>query len=193
MPSIRPATAADVPAFAQIINDCAEYGLMLHRSFAFLYEHIRDFQVAEEDGQVIGCCGLTIIWANMAEVASLAVHPDHRGKGLGGQLVNACIEDARRLGIKRIISLTYEQAFFERLDFKIIDRQKLPLKVWSECLRCAKNQACDEIAMMRELEDLPDLKAPQPMIPASDKYVVPVTLKIGQRAPQQKMDEMPKR
>ena len=173
---IRRATVADVPAMGQIINDCAEFGLMLPRSMSSLYENVREFHVAEDsggDGRVVGVCGLSVVWANLAEVCALAVAPDQRGLGLGRKLVEACINEARVLGIRTIMSLTYERAFFEKLGFSVVDRQKLPLKVWSECVRCPKNQACDEIAMTRVLEDVPDLAVPKPTAPPEDQYIVP--------------------
>ncbi len=188
--TIRRALTADVPTFGQIINDCAEYGLMLHRSQAYLYEHIRDFVVkVDEAGQVVGVCGLKVVWGNLAEVYALAVAPSQRGRGVGRALVEACVEEARAIGIRKLMTLTYERAFFEKVGFAVVDRQRLPLKVWSECLRCAKNTACDEIAMIRVLEDVPDVAGPSQPPPAGE-YVVPVQLdKSVLRRP--KMDNAP--
>ncbi|MBI1338223.1 MAG: N-acetyltransferase [Phycisphaera sp.] len=173
---IRRASIPDIPAIGQIINDAAEYGLMLHRSWAYLYEHLRDFHVAVEEGQTVGVCGLNIVWANIAEVYSLVVAPSWRGKGLGRQLVLSCIDEAEELGIKRLMTLTYERVFFERLGFEVVDRQTLPLKVWSECVRCSKSEACDEIAMVRVIEDVVEQNAPKPPTPAPHEYEVPVVL-----------------
>lgn len=177
---IRRAFIFDVPAMARIINDAAEYGLMLHRSHAYLYEHIRDFKVAVEEGKVIGVCGLNIVWANLAEVYSLAVDVKHRGKGLGSKLVKAVMAEARRLKICRLMTLTYEQRFFDRLGFKIVDRQTLPMKVWSQCVYCLKNQACDEIAMLKVLEGVPDaamIADESELMRSEHEYDVPVTIK----------------
>lgn len=160
---------------------------MLPRSYASLYENLRDFFVAEApphgeangpagEGGIQGVGGLSIVWANLAEVYALVVAPQARGRGLGRRLVEACVEDARQLSIRRLMTLTYEQAFFERLGFAVVDRQQLPLKVWSECVRCPKNQACDEIAMIRELADVPEPAGPPPAEPAREAYVVPLTL-----------------
>jgi len=156
---IRPATVIDVPRMADIVNNYAEQGLMLHRSHAELYERLRDFVVAvDEQDEVVGVTGLRIMWSNLAEVYSLAVVPEARGQGLGRRLVEALVDEAERLKIHRLFSLTYERAFFERLDFVVVDRHRnLPLKVWSECIRCPKNQACDEIAMVRVIESAPDV------------------------------------
>jgi len=174
---IRRATVADVPAMARIINNEAEQGLMLPRSLSVLYEDIREFHVCEVAGGVVGVCGLSIVWANMAEVAALAVAPEHRGKGLGKALVQACLDEAAALGIRRVMTLTYERVFFEKLGFTVLDRQQLPLKVWSECVRCPKNQHCDEIAMVRVLEHVPEVEAPTPALPAAHDYIVPIVRK----------------
>ena len=174
---IRRARVRDVPQIGRIVNEAAEFGLMLPRSLASLYENLRDFHVAvDEDDQVVGAAALTLVWANLAELASLAVDPSQRGQGLGRQLAQTCVGEARELGIKRVMTLTYEQAFFEKLGFEVVDRQKLPLKVWRECVRCPKNQACDEIAMILELPDVEEVQAPQPATPPADEYIVPVTL-----------------
>lgn len=174
-----------MPALGRIINDAAEYGLMLHRSLADLYENLRDFIVAVDRGtrEIVGVCGLKIVWANLAEVYALAVSPQHRGRGIGKQLVLNVIDEAEELGLRKLMTLTYERAFFERCGFDVVDRQSLPLKVWSECARCPKNQACDEIAMTRLL-DVPELPSPQSEPPAPPTYEVPVPLVIrGQRQP----------
>ena len=186
----RKATLHDVPAMHRIIGDCAELGLMLSQSLAALYENIRKFYVAAaiprtdnpdnqdaapENQTVIGVCGLTIIWANMAEIASLAVDPNFRGFGIGKALVNHCLAEARTLSIKKIMTLTYEQRFFESLGFHVIDRQTLPLKVWSACINCPKNQACDEIAMINILSDVEEIHAPSPAT-QPETYTIPITL-----------------
>ena len=157
---IRPATIHDVPRMQEIINSHAELGKMLFKSFAQLYETIRDFAVEEIDGKVVGCTALAILWADLAEVRSLAVDDHYRGKGIGSNLVRWCIDEARRLRIRKLMSLTYEQRFFERLGFAVVAKDSLPLKVWSDCVRCPKRDGCDEIAMVRELTDVPMIVMP---------------------------------
>jgi len=58
------------------------------------------------------------------------------------------------------MSLTYEQRFFEKLGFDVVSKDSLPLKVWSDCVRCPKREGCDEIAMVRVLEDVPIVELP---------------------------------
>jgi amino-acid N-acetyltransferase len=157
---IRPATVYDVPRVQEIINSHAELGRMLFKSYAQLYEGLRDFAVFEKDGQVLGCTAVSIIWADLAEVRSLAVDETARGQGIGRKLVEWCVDEARRLNIRRLMSLTYEEAFFAKLGFVVVDKDTLPLKVWSDCVRCPKRDGCDEIAMVRTLEDVPVIPGP---------------------------------
>ncbi|QNN25496.1 N-acetyltransferase [Planctomycetales bacterium ZRK34] len=173
---IRPARVADVPRIAEIVNNYAEQGLMLHRSHAELYERLRDFVVvADDDDLAMGVTGLRIMWANLAEVYSLAVAPEARGAGVGKKLVSAMADEAERLGIRRLFALTYERKFFERCGFEVVDRHRnLPLKVWSECIRCPKNQACDEIAMVRVLEHVPDVAPMSNGTGGASFYDVPI-------------------
>ena len=60
-----------------------------------------------------------------------------------------------RGGKWRVMALTYEQTFFEKLGFAVVAKETLPLKVWGECIQCPKRDGCDEIAMVRELPDVP--------------------------------------
>jgi amino-acid N-acetyltransferase len=162
---IRPATIHDVPRIQEIINSHAELGKMLFKSLAQLYESLRDYAVYEIDGEVsdyrvapekvVGCTALSVLWADLAEVRSLAVDEDYRGRGIGRRLVEWAAEEAGRLQIRRLMALTYEQAFFEKLGFEVVPKETLPLKVWSDCVRCPKNDNCDEIAMVRILRDVP--------------------------------------
>src|SRR5213080_1273693 len=157
---IRPATVHDVPRIQEIVNSHAELGKMLFKSYAQLYESLRDFAVYEVDGSVVGCTALSIIWADLVEVRSLAVDGSFTGRGIGRRLVEWCVDESRRLQIRKLMSLTYERAFFEKLGFVVVDKDSLPLKVWSDCVRCPKRDGCDEIAMVRELTDVPIASGP---------------------------------
>src|SRR3954468_15378644 len=156
---IRPATVHDVSRISEIINSHAELGKMLFKSYAQLYESLRDFAVYEKDGKVVGCCALAIVWADLTEIRSLAVDATHRGQGIGRRLTEWAVDEARRLQIRRIMSLTYEQAFFEKLGFEVVSKDTLPLKVWSDCVRCPKRAGCAEIAMGRTLPAAPIIEA----------------------------------
>jgi amino-acid N-acetyltransferase len=173
---IRNATIQDVPLMQAVINSHAELGKMLFKSYAELYENLRDFAVFEEDGQILGCAGLAILWADLAEVRSLAVDEKYRGRGIGTQLVQWCLQEGRRLKIRKIMSLTYEQRFFEKLGFEVVEKETLPLKVWSDCVKCPKNDNCDEIAMVRVLEEVPVLASQLAAPPTPRGVSIPVLM-----------------
>ena len=183
--TVRAARLTDVARIHQIINSHAELGRMLFKSYAQLYEDVRDFAVAEvetpglatgspaSETQIVGCVAVGIIWADLAEVRSLAVAEGFLGRGVGRKLVEWCLGDARRMSIRKLMSLTYEQQFFERLGFSVVTKESLPLKVWTDCVKCPKNQNCDEIAMVHELMDVPVISAPK-ALPTPRGVSIPV-------------------
>lgn len=124
---------------------------MLFRSPADIYENLQTFCVVELDGRVVGCCSLEIIWADLAEIKSLAVDEAQKGKGAGRRLVGAALEQAVALGVPRVFALTLEPQFFEKQGFTVIEKEKLPMKVWSDCARCTKQRNCDEIAVIKNV------------------------------------------
>ncbi len=153
-PVLRRARIEDVEQMAALINAYAREGLMLPKSHAQLYNHLRDFIVADAEGKVVGCAGLKIMWRDLAEIVSLAVHPEWQGRGLGRSLCEPLIEDARALGISAVISLTYQVPFFAKLGFEIVPKHTLSQKVWQDCQFCAKQDCCDEIAMILKLNGI---------------------------------------
>ncbi len=149
---IRNAYLDDVPAIREMINHWAEQSRMLFRSLANLYESVRDFKLYEIDGEMVGCCALQIVWGDLAEVKSLAVKPGFQGRGIGRELVKAVIEEARSLHLPKIFTLTLEKEFFEKIGFEKVSMESLPMKVWSECAHCPKQNECDEIAMIYKIK-----------------------------------------
>lgn len=145
---IRKARTDDVAAMQRLINGFADAGAMLHRSLSELYENIRDFFVVEEGEEVVGCAAVHVSWKDLAELKSLAVAETHQGRGYGRALVQACVEEAATLGVRRIFALTYVPELFEKMGFRRIDKALLPRKVWTECVYCPKFQNCTEVAVI---------------------------------------------
>jgi amino-acid N-acetyltransferase len=149
--NVRGANVGDVKAIHALINAYAERDQMLFRSMADIYKNLQTFLVAEEEGEVVGCCALEVIWSDLAEIKSLAIDEAHKGRGAGSMLVNGAIEQARGLEVAKVFGLTLKPVFFEKLGFKVVDKDTLPMKVWSDCARCTKQQNCDETAVMKVL------------------------------------------
>jgi len=154
---LRRARVGDVPGIAGVMAPYVVDGVLLPRPVSELYQCVREFHVVERQasadapGGIVACAALRLLWRDLGEVRSLAVRPDAHGKGLGAALVEAVVGDARALGLPRIIALTREVAFFEKCGFGAEQRESIPRKVWTDCVRCPKRHACDEVAMTLDL------------------------------------------
>jgi amino-acid N-acetyltransferase len=147
--NIRSAKISDAKAINALISSYAEMDRMLFRSLADIYENLQTFIVAELDSDIVGCCALEVIWADLAEIKSLAVNGTYKEKGIGSGLIAAAVEQAAKLGVAKVFALTLEPAFFQKAGFEIVEKETLPMKVWSDCARCPKQQNCDEIAVLK--------------------------------------------
>lgn len=145
--AIRKARIPDAKAIHKLLITYAQQELMLSRSLPDIYEVIRSFYVYEVSDEILGTVSLQICWEDLAEVRSLAVAEGQMKKGIGRQLVQACLEEARELGLKKVFALTYQPVFFEKMGFQYIEKAELPQKIWSDCIKCPKFPDCDEIAM----------------------------------------------
>jgi amino-acid N-acetyltransferase len=152
---VRSAKVSDAKDIYSLINSYAEENKMLFRSMADIYENLQSFLVAEVDGRVVGCCALQVIWSDLAEIKSLAVDQTNTKKGIGGALVAAAVGQAAELGAARVFALTLYPDFFVKQSFEVIQMDKLPMKVWSDCAKCPKQQNCDEIAVIKTVPRTP--------------------------------------
>ena len=148
---LRKAQIGDVKEIQKLLTHYASRGDMLSRSLSELYEALRDFYIVEDAGRLLGVAALHIVWDDLAEIRSVAVAEDAGRKGVGSEVVNACIAEARALGLKRLFCLTYKPDFFAKFGFCVVDKSELPHKVWGDCIKCVKFPDCDEIAMVLDL------------------------------------------
>jgi amino-acid N-acetyltransferase len=172
---IRRARAEDAPAIHALIHRYAGQDLLLPRPLVDIYDRIRDFWVATEGGEVVGCGALRIWWHDLAEVRSLAVAADAGGRGHGGQLVEAVAQEAERYGVRVLFALTRIEPWFNAHDFITVDRRVLYQKVWGDCARCPFRNACDEVAVVRALVPgaIDAMVAPDPAALERVAHVVP--------------------
>ncbi len=148
----RKATGADVEALYELIEDYAQKGIMLPRSRQALSRLIDTFVVAEIDEQIVGCGSLFQLGADLVEIRSLGITDGHKGQGIGSKLMEKLLEEAGRQGLPKVMALTYEVSFFLKNGFHVVDKEIFPEKVWTDCVNCPKQHACDEIAVLRVLE-----------------------------------------
>jgi amino-acid N-acetyltransferase len=144
----RNAVLPDVEHIHAIIQPYAEAGRLLPRPVTELCENIRDFVVAEDDGRVTGCGALHLYGTHLAEIRSIAVAVETKGRGAGRALVNALMDEARRQSVTCVCLFTRTPEFFGHLGFQVARRQELPDKIYKDCVCCPRLSSCDEIAMV---------------------------------------------
>ena len=148
----RKAKLSDAERIYELANYYAEKGLMLPRARHAIYENIRDFSVADSDGEVVGVGALHIMWHDLAEIRTLAVAESYMRKGIGKQIVTELMVEGKALGIKKFFTLTYQTEFFAACGFAEEDKNNMPQKVWMDCINCSKFPNCDEVCMTRNVD-----------------------------------------
>ena len=163
--AIQKAQIRDVKEIIELVNGFAAMNLMLPRGPQYVYENIRDFVIASDRNVpvyslretrevlhlIVACSSLHVLWDDIGEIRSLAIHPDYQHLGLGSKLIEFMKEEAIQLGIKHLFTFTLTEEFFKGLGFKRQGRDELPPKVWGECSRCPKYFKCDEVGMVLEI------------------------------------------
>jgi amino-acid N-acetyltransferase len=145
----RNAVLPDVEQIHAIIQHYSPDGTLLPRDIPELCENVRDFVVAEDDGEIIGCGALHLYGIHLAEIRSIAVHPDATGRGAGKLLVKALLKEAERHNVSCVCLFTRIPEFFSNVGFSVASRNDLPDKIFKDCIHCPRFYACDEIAMVR--------------------------------------------
>ncbi|MFA5063226.1 MAG: N-acetyltransferase [Candidatus Omnitrophota bacterium] len=148
---LRKAKIKDIKEIQELINSFARQDIMLARSLNELYENIRDFWVVEANGKIRGCAAMHISWDDLAEIKSVAVSKKYHGKGIGRELVEACLKEAVDLGANKVFVLTYKPEYFKKFGFKRVKNATLPHKIWAECINCCKFPNCQETALLKIL------------------------------------------
>jgi len=151
MITFRRANVHDVDNIHRLVNHYAKKGMLLAKSPFKIYRNLQSFFVAEDSNKLIACSSLVVLWKDLAEICSLAVDERYTKKGIGRKLVLNCINEAKKLRIPQIIVLTYQDRFFEKMGFHLVDKDSFPRKLMWECLECPKLEDCDERAYLKDL------------------------------------------
>jgi amino-acid N-acetyltransferase len=131
---IRRARTSDVPTIKGLV-DCYAGKILLEKNLVTLYEAVQEFWVAELDDEAIGCGALHVMWSDLGEVRTVAVHPKVKGRGVGHAIVDRLLEVARELQLQRVFVLTFETEFFSRHGFVEIEGTPVTAEVYDEMCR----------------------------------------------------------
>ena len=134
---LRRARTADVRGIAALVDGFAADNILLRKPLVTLYETVQEFRVAVRGHEVVGCGALHVLWENLGEVRTIAVHPTVQGGGVGHALVDELVAQARTLGLASLFVLTFEVPFFERLGFREIEGSPVSPDVYAEMMQSA--------------------------------------------------------
>lgn len=148
----KKARLSDIPNMQKLVEPEVESGIILLRTSDEIATNIRSYTLAYKDNELVGFCALHIHTPFLAEIRSLIVKEDCRGNKIGEGLINTCLDEARTLGLQKILCLTYRQSFFERLGFVEIPKESLPEhKIWADCIKCKHFPICNEVSLIKNL------------------------------------------
>lgn len=150
--SYRKATLSDIENMQALVAPEVESGIILVRSSDEIATNIRSYILAFHNDDLLGFSALHIHTFSLAEIRSLVVKKAVRGQKIGENLVKEVLKEAKQLNLKRVLSLTYQQSFFERLGFVEIPKESLPEhKIWADCIKCKHFPVCNEVSLIKEL------------------------------------------
>ncbi|KNC19216.1 N-acetylglutamate synthase [Arthrobacter sp. RIT-PI-e] len=135
--TVRAARTSDVPAIKSLVEPLADQRILMAKETVAYYEGLPEFRIAaDDDGEVLGCGALHVMWEDLAEVRTLATSPAARGRGVGSALVEELLQQARDFGVDRVFCLTFEVEFFRRHGFEVMaDQSAVDPQIYSELLR----------------------------------------------------------
>jgi amino-acid N-acetyltransferase len=152
MVELTKATLADIENMQTLVAPEVESGIILVRSSDEIATNIRSYILAKINNEIVGFCALHIHAPSLAEIRSLIVKEDKRSQGIGERLVTKAIDEAKTLGLQKVLSLTYKQSFFEKLGFIEIPKESLPEhKIWADCIKCKHFPVCNEVSLIKTL------------------------------------------
>ncbi len=134
MIEVRPARSTDVKGIRKLIDTYAPQRRLLTKETVTLYESVQEFTVAVENGEIVGCGAIHVLWEDLAEVRTVAVAENLRRQGVGHKLMEAIIERAREIGVHRIFCLTFETQFFGKHGFEEIQGTPVDPEVYAQLL-----------------------------------------------------------
>lgn len=148
----KKASLFDIPAMQSLVEPEIQSGVILYRSDDEIATNIRSYTLAMDGDKLVGFCALHIHSPNLAEVRSMIIDSSYRGQNIGSTLVSKVCDEGRGLGLREVLALTYQRAFFERLGFVEIPKETIPEhKIWADCIKCKHFPICNEVSLIKTL------------------------------------------
>ena len=145
-------TLKDIPLIQNLLSPFVKEGVILERDDDEIASNIRSYTIIKTDNKIVAIGALHIYSPHLAEIRSLAVEPNFQKKGLGRKIVSALEKEAKQLGIKKLLTLTYQKEFFEKMGFNEIPKENVPShKIWSDCIKCPHFPNCNEISLIKTI------------------------------------------
>ncbi len=152
MITYKKASLANIQSMQELVRPDIDSGVILPRSDDEIATNIRSYTLALDEEVLVGFCALHVHSSTLAEIRSLIVKDGYRGQHIGSTIVSKSLEEAKILGLKQVLSLTYKQSFFENLGFTQIPKESLPdHKIWADCIKCKHFPVCNEIALIKNI------------------------------------------
>jgi amino-acid N-acetyltransferase len=149
---IRTAHATDITNILDLINDEVKAGRLLPRNEKDMRKNIKDWRVASQNDEIIGCVSLVFYNIKLCEIRSLVVSKAHRENGLGKNLIEEALVLAKERGAESVLTLTRAPRLFEGVDFRKDKINNFPDKVQQDCLPCPFLNNCDEFALLYQIK-----------------------------------------
>lgn len=148
----RKAKLSDISLMQSLVTSEVEAGIILERNSDEMATNIRSYLLACNEEKLVGFCALHLHTSTLGEIRSLVVNEDFRSRGIGQSLITQLLDEAKSLGLKEVLSLTYKQSFFENLGFIEIQKESLPEhKIWADCIKCKHFPICNEVSLIKKI------------------------------------------
>lgn len=148
--SVRRARTADVTLIEALIAPLVQDRILLGKDRVVFYEAVQEFRIAEtDDGTMIGCGALHVMWEDIGEVRTLAVAAERRSRGVGQALLERLEADARDLGLTRLFCLTFETRFFREHGYREIGEGLVSPDVYAELVRSSDEGVAEFLDLAR--------------------------------------------
>jgi amino-acid N-acetyltransferase len=142
----------DIKDMQKLVSKDVQNGNILDRTPHEMATTIRSYIAVRDKEEIVAFVALHIHTVELAEIRSLIVKEEYRGKSIAKKLIQSCIDEAKSLNLKKLLVLTYKQQLFESFSFKVIEKESIPeTKIWADCIKCKHFPVCDEVSLILDI------------------------------------------